>query len=32
MGGNFEKVCKEVINMNIWAVLEEVKAMLLEDM
>jgi len=32
MGGDFEKVCKEVIYMDVWAMLEEVKAMILEDM
>jgi len=32
MGSNFEEVHKEVINMDIWVVLEEVKAMLFEDM
>jgi len=32
MGGDFEEVCKEMINMDVWAVLEEVKAMTLEDM
>jgi len=31
MGGNFEEVHKEVINMDVWAVLEEVKAMFFED-
>jgi len=31
MGGDFEEVCKEVIDMDIWAVLEEIKAMLFED-
>jgi len=32
MGGDFEEVCKEMINMDVWAVLEEVKAMTLGDM
>jgi len=31
MGGDFEEVHKEVINMDIWTMLEEVKAMLFED-
>jgi len=31
VGSNFEEVCKEVISMDIWAMLEEVKAMLFED-
>jgi len=31
MGGNFEEVRKEVINMDVWAVLEKVKAMFFED-
>jgi len=31
MGGNFEEVHKEVIDMDVWAVLEEVKAMFFED-
>jgi len=31
MGGNFEEVRKEVIDMDIWAVLEEIKAMTLEN-
>jgi len=32
VGSNFEEVRKDVIDMDIWAVLEEVKAMLFEDM
>jgi len=31
MGGNFEEVCKEVIDMDVWMILEKVKAMTLED-
>jgi len=31
VGSNFEEVCKEMIDMDVWAVLEEVKAMLFED-
>jgi len=31
MGGNFEEVRKEMIDMDIWLVLEEIKAMFLED-
>jgi len=32
MGGNFEEVCKEVIDMDVWTMLEKVKAMTLENM
>ena len=32
MGGNFEEVCKEVIDMDVWTMLEKVKAMTLEDL
>ena len=31
VGCNFEEVHKEVINMDVWAMLEEVKAMVFED-
>jgi len=31
VGCNFEEVCKEMINMDIWMMLEEVKAMIFED-
>jgi len=32
MGSDFKEVCKEIINMDVWAVLEEIKAMFLEDL
>jgi len=32
MGGNFKEVCKEMIDMDVWAVLQKVKAMLFEDL
>ena len=32
MGGDFEEVHKEVVNMDVWTMLEKVKAMTLEDM
>jgi len=31
VGSNFKGVCKEMIDMDVWAVLEEIKAMVLED-
>jgi len=31
MGGNFEEVHKEVIDMDVWMMLEKIKAMTLED-
>jgi len=31
MRGDFEEVCEEVIDMDVWVVLEEIKAMLFED-
>jgi len=31
MGGDFEEVCKEMIYMDIWTMLEEIKTMLFED-
>ena len=32
MGGDFEEVRKEMIYMDIWTMLEEIKTMLFEDM
>jgi len=31
MGCNFEEVRKEVINMDVWSMLEKIEAMTLED-
>ena len=31
VGGNFKEVCKEVIYMDVWAMLEEIKTVVLED-
>ena len=31
MGGDFEEVRKEMIYMDIWTMLEEIKTMLFED-
>ena len=32
MGGDFEEVHKEMIYMDVWMMLEEIKTMLFEDM